>query len=81
MARASSGAGRSGDPRMSSTRILLPAPFMRAIVRRASRWREAKPSISLCSAGARRAARTRRPLDRPRAESHHGLAQVVVFDR
>ena len=43
MARASSGVGRAGEPRRSSTRMALPAPFMRSIVRPASGWREIKP--------------------------------------
>ena len=58
MARASSGLGKSEDPRRSSTRILLPAPFMRAMGRPASEWRKLNPSVSLPAraAASRRAA-------------------------
>src|SRR5580700_10953008 len=81
MARASSGAGRADEPRMSSTRMALPAPFIRAIVRPASRWDEAKPLIPLGGSRARRPTQTGRPIDRPRAEPRDGLAQAVILDR
>src|SRR5208282_717382 len=81
MARASAGAGRTDAPRTSSTRILLPAPFMRAIARPASGWRETKPSVSFHGSAARRAGEARRPVDRPRAEPGDGVAQILVFNR
>ena len=37
--------------------------------------------LSLCSSGARRPAQARRPVDRPRAEPRHGVAQAVIHDR
>ena len=81
MARASSGAGRSDDPRRSSTRICVAGAVHARTRRPASGWREPKPSVSLRGSGARRAAPARRPVDRPRAEPRHRLAQVVVLDR
>ncbi len=74
MARASSGVGRADEPRRSSTRMALPAPFMRSIARPASGWREVKPRLPSRS---RRLPRrvARRPVDRPRAEPRDRLAQ------
>ena len=80
MARASAGAGRTAAPLRSRTRILLPAPFMRAIARPASGWRETKPSVPLHGSAALRPGKARRPVDRPRAEPGDRLAQVLVLD-
>src|SRR6202042_1748317 len=80
MARASSVVGRMDEPRRSSTRIALPAPFIRAIVRPASGWDEAKPLIPLGGSGGRRPTQMGRPIDRPRAEPRDGLAQAVILD-
>src|SRR5260370_29568351 len=79
MARASLAAGATAEPLRSSTRILLPAPFMRAIVRPASGWRQVNSLFPL--SGARRRGPARRPVDRSRAETRQGLAQLPVFDR
>ena len=56
--------------------MALPAPFMRAIVRPASGWREIKPLVSLRGSGACRPRQARRPVDRPRAEPRHRVAQA-----
>src|ERR1700691_5327520 len=66
---------------MSSKRMTLPAPFMRAIVRPASGWQEIKPLVSLWSSGARRPTQSGRPVDRSRARLRHGVAQAVIDDR
>ena len=54
---------------------------MRAIVRPASGWREVKPYLSLRVRAPAAAAQAGRPVDRPRAEPRHGVAQAVVVDR
>jgi A/G-specific adenine glycosylase len=58
--------------------MTLPAPFMRAIVRPACGLREIKRLSSFWSSGARRPRQARRPVDRPRAEPRHGVAQLVI---
>jgi A/G-specific adenine glycosylase len=60
--------------------MTLPAPFMRAIVRPASGWREIKPLASLWGSGAGRPMQALRPVDHARAELGHGVAQAVIDD-
>ena len=61
--------------------MALPAPFMRAIERPASGWREVKPSVSLGRSGAPRPAQADRAVDSLRAEPRDGVAQAVILDR